>query len=140
MIINHNRLKQIIREEIEYSSDLNESAVDSVVSILGRIGQLKTASSAQGMPWVEAALEAANLGWDEYRDNIASARLGLSALEGGLIGLAIGVPMLFFEEYTNSKKGDEVAKWLAAHHGRPIETKDIIDPRDSSNHKKIARE
>jgi hypothetical protein len=55
--------------------------------------------------------------------------MGRAGSEWGLIGLAIGVPHLFIDDYIDSQKGDRMARKLSSLLRKPIELRDIKDPR-----------
>jgi len=134
MKITKSQLRKIISEEVKIiiESSLSFSKVFKVASKAIQSGRLATDTAISGL--FRAGL---NLTIDEVEDRSMQNVLGLSALESGLVGLAIGVPMLFFSEYSNAQKGDEMARYMSKSLRRPVEMKDVLDPRDPSNRAKI---
>lgn len=120
--------------------DISESsqALPGVFKVLNRTirgGRIAANPSIEGL--FDAGLSMTS---GEVKSRITTKLLGLNALELGLVGLAIGVPMLFFDEYSNAQKGDEMARFMAKSLRRPVEMKDMLDPRDPGNRDKIVRQ
>ena len=134
MIITKRQLRQIIKEELEIISEapISFAKVFSVLDNSIKGGKVVSSSVVDGL--VKAGT---NLATEEVQERAYSKLLGLSGLEAGLIGIAIGVPMIFFSEYKSSQRGDNMARYMSKLVNRPIEMKDLLDPRDPVNHKKI---
>ena len=134
MKITKRHLRRIISEELR----LVRESRPSVFKVLNRAirgGRILANPSIDGL--FDTGLSMTS---GEVKSRITTKLLGLNALELGLIGLAIGVPMLFFDEYSNAQKGDEIARYMSKSLRRPVEMKDIIDPRDPGNRDKIVRQ
>jgi len=132
MKITRRQLNRIILKELGYP--LNEG----LGSIVKKIPTLFSAGEiiATSKTLTDLVGQAANQGVQEFANNSIRAG-GLTALESGLVGLAVGIPMLFFKEYSESKKGDNQARYMSKMLKRPVEMKDLLDPRDPSNRNKI---
>ena len=128
--ITNRQLRKIINEELRLimESPISFSKVFKIADNAVKAGSVVSNSAVDGL--FKASL---NMGADEVQDRIRDRVFGLTAIEGGLVGLAIGVPALFFDEYSNAQKGDEMARFMAKSLRRPIEMRDILDPRDPGN-------
>ena len=132
MKIAEKQLRRIILEEIEYSLNEGLGSIVNKIPTLFSAGEIIVTSKTL----TDAISQTVGQGVQEFANSSLKGG-GLTALESGLVGLAIGIPMLFFEEYAESKKGDSQARYMSKMLGRPIKMKDLLDPRDPINRKKI---
>ena len=134
VIVTKQQLVQIIKEELEIISEapISFTKVFSILDNSVKGGKIISNSAIDGL--VKAGT---NLATEEVQERAYSKLLGLSGLEAGLIGLAIGIPMIFFSEYKSSQRGDNMARYMSKLVKRPIEMKDLLDPRNPANHEKI---
>ena len=137
MKISDGQIREIIREELDRA--LSEASwAGKALNVQTRLGQAYEGGKLIKTGIIDDIFQGAlSMGADEVKDRSFSAVTGFTALESGLVGLAIGVPMMFFEEYKESKKGDNMARYMAKLLDRPVGMKDLLDPRDPKNRKKI---
>ena len=137
MKISDGQIREIIKEELDRA--LSEASwAGKALNVQTRLGQAYEGGKLVKTGIIDDIFQGAlSMGADEVKDRSFSAVTGFTALESGLVGLAIGVPMMFFEEYKESQKGDNMARYMAKILKRPVGMKDLLDPRDPKNRKKI---